>query len=92
MPRSLSRQIYTGIALLLAASLALPQAYRWVDEDGVVHYSDQPHPGAEEVELERAPAINMPAPRRSMMSMAMAVMAWTIRYMSVIVGSPCRRR
>lgn len=54
-----------GVALLLAASLALAQAYRWVDEDGVVHYSDQPHPGAEEVELESAPAINMPAPRRA---------------------------
>lgn len=54
-----------GVALLLAASLALAQAYRWVDEDGVVHYSDQPHPGAEEVELESAPAVNMPAPRRA---------------------------
>ena len=42
----------------------MAQIYRWVDEDGVVHYSDQPHPGAEEVELQSAPAINMPTPRR----------------------------
>ncbi len=32
---------------LLAASAALSQAYRWVDENGVVHYSDRPEPGAE---------------------------------------------
>ena len=92
MPRSLSRQIYTGIALLLAASLALPQAYRWVDEDGVVHYSDQPHPGAEEVELERAPAINMPAPRRSIAGTAPASATGeqqrTAGYDSLAVASP----
>jgi hypothetical protein len=52
-----------AIALLLAASLAPAQAYRWVDENGVVHYSDRPQPGAEEVELESAPAVNIPAPR-----------------------------
>ena len=54
-----------GIALLLAGSLALAQAYRWVDENGVVHYSDRPQAGAEEVELESAPAISIPAPRRA---------------------------
>jgi hypothetical protein len=29
--------------------------YRWVDADGI-HYSDQPHPGAEQITLSRAPA------------------------------------
>jgi Domain of unknown function (DUF4124) len=52
-----------GLVLLLAASAALAQAYRWVDENGVVHYSDRPRPGAEEVELETAPAISVPRPR-----------------------------
>ena len=32
---------------LLAASTVLAQAYRWVDEDGVVHYGDRPPPEAE---------------------------------------------
>jgi hypothetical protein len=36
---------------LLAATAVMAQAYRWVDEDGVVHYSDRPHEGAEVVEL-----------------------------------------
>lgn len=38
--------------LLLAAPLALAQTvYRWVDENGVVHYSDQPHPSAEKIHV-----------------------------------------
>jgi hypothetical protein len=49
---------------VLAGSIALAQAYRWVDENGVVHYSDRPQAGAEEVELDTAPAINIP-PRPS---------------------------
>ena len=35
----------------LAAGTVLAQAYKWVDEDGVVHYSDRPHVGAERVQL-----------------------------------------
>jgi hypothetical protein len=53
-----------GLVLLLVASLAEAQAYRWVDKDGVVHYSDRPQAGAEEIELETAPAVNIP-PRRT---------------------------
>lgn len=38
--------------LCLACSLALAATvYRWVDENGVVHYSDQPHPNAEKVHV-----------------------------------------
>lgn len=36
---------------LLASATALAQAYKWVDEDGVIHYSDVPTEGAEEVQL-----------------------------------------
>jgi hypothetical protein len=36
---------------VLAAGVLPAQVYRWVDEDGVIHYSDTPHPGAEEVQL-----------------------------------------
>ncbi len=41
-----NRAIFLIIGLL-AASAALSQAYRWVDENGIVHYSDRPEPGAE---------------------------------------------
>lgn len=44
------------IALLLAVILATPAlasqvVYKWVDPQGVTHYSDRPVPGAERVEL-----------------------------------------
>jgi len=36
---------------LLATSGALAQAYTWTDENGVVHYSDRPEPGAKRIVL-----------------------------------------
>jgi hypothetical protein len=40
------------LSLLAAVAVAAgaPPTYRWVDADGV-HYSDQPHPGAEQITL-----------------------------------------
>ncbi len=36
---------------LLAATGVQADAYKWTDEDGIVHYSDRPHPGAQRVDL-----------------------------------------
>lgn len=49
------------LLLLLLASAAWADAtlYRWVDDQGVVHYSDTPQPGAEKVHI--APAQTFPA-------------------------------
>ncbi len=47
----------TLILLMLAAGAALAQSqtghsvWKWVDADGIVHYSDRPVPGAERVDL-----------------------------------------
>ena len=45
-----TRTISVLIGLLATASV-MAQAYKWVDEDGVTHYSDRPREGAEIVEL-----------------------------------------
>jgi hypothetical protein len=45
------KRLLFGFAALAIAGAALGQAYKWVDEDGVVHYSDRPHAGAEEIQL-----------------------------------------
>jgi hypothetical protein len=45
------KQLFFGIAAVLVTSTVCAQAYKWVDEDGVVHYSDRPHPGAEQIQL-----------------------------------------
>ncbi len=55
----LMRTIISLIAVL-AASAVMAQAYRWVDEDGVVHYSDRPQEGAETIQL---PQSNQPVRR-----------------------------
>jgi len=50
--------VRTGIFLLAlglaAVAVAGTTTYRWVDADGV-HYSDQPHPGAEQITLGTTP-------------------------------------
>lgn len=40
----------------------MAQAYRWVDEDGVVHFSDRPVEGAELVHLAESNPNRRPAP------------------------------
>jgi len=54
---------------LLAVNAALADAYKWTDEDGVVHYSDRPEPGSERIDLgaatrsgPRSPAAAAPGP------------------------------
>lgn len=56
---------------LLAAGAANGQAYKWTDENGVIHYSDRPQPGAQEVDLGKYSKpqgnsiVRKPLPRRS---------------------------
>lgn len=54
-------EISKGITLMLAAAclvwggLATAEVYRWVDEDGEVHYSDRPVQGSESVDVDVPP-------------------------------------
>ena len=47
----MQNRLFIVFVLVCATGLAYAQAYRWVDENGVVHYSDRPQAGAEEIEL-----------------------------------------
>ena len=47
---------------LLCACAFGQQAYRWTDENGQVHYSDRPAPGATEVRLRGAQGYSAPTP------------------------------
>jgi Domain of unknown function (DUF4124) len=40
-----------SVAMATATVPVAATVYKWVDEDGVVHYSDQPHENAEKVQL-----------------------------------------
>ena len=54
--------ILASLGLLSAAALAdngrTTTVYRWVDPQGVVHYSDQPHPNAQKLEVRGAQTVS----------------------------------
>jgi hypothetical protein len=46
---------FTLMLLTLTCPVGLAATvYKWVDENGVVHYSDQPHPNAQKLQIEGA--------------------------------------
>ena len=60
------------LGLLSAAALAdnggTTTVYKWVDAQGIVHYSDQPHPNAQKLEVRGAQTFSaLPAPTTSAM-------------------------
>jgi hypothetical protein len=64
--------LFTLLSIVSAAALSAT-VYKWVDENGVTHYSDQPHENAEKVQLTEpqtysAPKVNAraasPAPHK----------------------------
>jgi hypothetical protein len=57
------RQSWLAIGLLAAFTVQAAVIYKWVDADGVVHYSDQASPGAEKIVT--AGSINSMTPGRS---------------------------
>ena len=50
--RSLGLGLTAAVATLLVAGHASAQLYRWVDDEGRVHFSDQPRRGSDSVEVE----------------------------------------
>jgi len=76
---------------LLAASAALADAYTWTDEDGVVHYSDRPHPGARRIDLAEPNAGQALAQRQNSTSTSAdddSADGGPVRYDSFSVASP----
>jgi hypothetical protein len=47
------RHLFTLTSLVCSLALAAT-VYKWVDENGIVHYSDQPHPNAQKVGVQPA--------------------------------------
>lgn len=45
------RWMWIVLLLVMSAGAVASEMWRWVDANGIVHYSDRPHPGAERVEL-----------------------------------------
>lgn len=52
--------LYVLLALTAVPAFAGQAVWKWVDEKGVTHFSDQPVPGATKMELNSAPAPSAP--------------------------------
>jgi hypothetical protein len=48
------RAILFTLLLVPSSAVLAATVYKWVDEKGVTHYSDQPNPGAEKVKVDSA--------------------------------------
>lgn len=57
------RRLLLTICLLVGATVGATEVYRWVDSDGVVHYSDRPKEGAERMQLQEAQTFSPPPVR-----------------------------
>lgn len=83
----------TALIFTLAAGVVLAQAYKWTDEDGIVHYSDRPQEGAERVQLVsdgRRPRPAPPPAARADTGAADEAAEETpaFRYESLTIGAP----
>jgi hypothetical protein len=83
------------MALLLAVLtcwtlIAQATVYRWVDADGTVHFSDQPHQGATEIQVQEPQTYSAPkvAPANNSAAAAAQAKPASFRYTSCAVGSP----
>ncbi len=59
------RAVYLAAMMFLATAATATELWRWVDDNGVVHYSDRPFPGAEKVTVGGAQTFSAPAVPRS---------------------------
>jgi hypothetical protein len=55
--------VFTLMCIAVCATAMAATVYKWVDADGVTHYSDQPHPGAQKVQLQGAQTYSASAER-----------------------------
>jgi hypothetical protein len=88
----LMRTIIAFIAIL-AAGAVMAQAYKWTDEDGVVHFSDRPQEGAERIDLPEAAPRPRPPPRATSSAAAATDTAPVeeaapFSYESLTIGAP----
>src|SRR5450755_41738 len=75
--------------LTLGGSGLAATTYRWVDAQGVVHYSDTPHPGAQEIQLTGAQTYHgTPAAETAAPAPPASAKAGAVAYQSCAITQP----
>jgi len=88
-----SRSIYILVGMLVAVMALADGAYKWVDEDGVVHFSDVPVEGAEVVNISEyskrtGASLSRARPENRSTSDDTATPAPAFRYESISIDVP----
>jgi hypothetical protein len=83
------RQAWLALGLSAALSVQAAVIYRWVDADGIVHYSDQQQPGAERI-VTSAPNTAAAGPRSASSASQLTRRApgGSINYSEFSIASP----
>ena len=82
-----------GLGLLAGTALAgnggSTTVYKWVDAQGIVHYSDQPHPNAQKLEVRGAQTFSaLPAPQSAATPPPASMHATGPAYESCAISQP----
>ena len=88
------KRTFIAVISILVAGVVLAQAYKWTDENGLVHYSDRPIEGAVRVVLPtdgRRPRPT-PLPRATPRAEETAERAEAFSYELLSFGTPPVRR
>jgi hypothetical protein len=56
--------VFTLMCIAACQTAIAATIYKWVDADGVTHYTDQPHPGAQKLQLQGAQTYSAAAAQR----------------------------
>jgi hypothetical protein len=87
--------LFTFLFYLLALACTVSMAatvYKWVDEEGVVHYSDQPHENAQKVELKAPQTYSAPKTSAPAQSSRSTPARKSSAYQSCTVSEPANEQ
>ena len=58
-------KLFLAVALIMMTCTLHAEVYTWTDSQGVVHFSDSPHPGAEKIKIPEDQSFSTPSPSSS---------------------------
>lgn len=83
------RYLFPVILTLLYSNISYAQIYKWTDNNGIVHFSDMPHPGSEIIYL---PKTQTKAPSATEAIEAVEKAPAKINYEKLVISQPVNNK
>jgi hypothetical protein len=80
--------LFSLMWVAVAALASTAAVYKWVDENGVTHYSDQPHAGAQKIQIQAVQTYKAPASARAPVAMPRPRTSTAAGYSTCILSRP----